>query len=162
MNVKDNIRATLDAADMIMGAYLGDLTDAELLIRPVPGMNHIAWQLGHLITAERHFVEILKPGASPALPDGFAESYSKEAASNDDPSKFATLEQYQALAKAQHAATRAVLDAFPEADLDKTAPEYPPYAPTPAALFTMCGLHPLMHAGQFVAVRRLLNKPVTI
>lgn len=162
MTAKDVFRSTMDTSDMILGAYIGDLTDAELLVRPVPGMNHIAWQLGHLIVSERHFVEILKPGASPALPAGFVEAHTKETTSLDDPSRFSKLEQYKALAQTQREATKAVLDAFPEADLDKTGPEYPPYAPSPAALFNMCGLHGLMHAGQFVAVRRLLKKPVTI
>ncbi|MFO0956192.1 MAG: DinB family protein [Isosphaeraceae bacterium] len=162
MTAKDNIRSTLDSSEMILGAYLGGLSDADLFVRPVPGMNTIAWQLGHLIAAERHFVEILKPGSCPELPAGFAEAHSKETAELDDPSRFGTLEQYQALAKAQREATKAVLNDFPEADFDKTSPDYPPFAPTPAALLSMCGLHGLMHSGQFVAVRRMLGKPVAI
>ena len=34
-------------------AYVQDLADADLLLRPVPGINHIAWQLGHLITGSK-------------------------------------------------------------------------------------------------------------
>ncbi len=32
--------------------YLGDLTDADIMVRAIPDTNHIAWQLGHLIQSE--------------------------------------------------------------------------------------------------------------
>ena len=90
-------------------------------------MNHIAWQLGHLISGERHFAELISPGSCPALPEGFDEAHSKEAAKGDDPSKFRTLAEYQSLWKDQRAATLAVLDAVPDADLEKADPDkFPP------------------------------------
>jgi hypothetical protein len=163
MNPKDALRLSIGMSDYIINAYIGDLSDPDLFIRPVPGMNHIAWQLGHLITAERSFVEMVKPGSCPALPAGFAEAYTKETTTLDDPSKFHSLAQYQDLWKAQRAATMAVLDAIPESDLDKTDSEkYPEWAPSVAALLAMSGTHALMHCGQFVAVRRMLGKPVVI
>jgi uncharacterized damage-inducible protein DinB len=152
----------IDSSDMITNAYINDLDDSELLLRPVPGMNHIAWQLGHLIAAERHFVEMIKPGSCPELPAGFAEAHSKETSTLDDPSKFHSREEYQELWKAQRAATLAILDTLPEADLDKADPSYPQFAPTVAALLGLVGTHALMHCGQFVAVRRKVGKPVVI
>jgi hypothetical protein len=163
MSPKDAIRLGIDSSQMIIDAYIGDLGDADLLVRPLSGMNNIAWQLGHLIGAERHFMEIVKPGASPELPSGFTEAHSKEAAESGDDSKYLPKAAYQDLWKAQRAATLAVLDGAPEVDLDKTDTEkYPHFAPTLAALFAMCGTHALMHCGQFVAVRRKLGKPVVI
>lgn len=163
MSPKDPIRLNIDSSQRIIDAYIGDLDDADLLVRPVPGMNHIAWQLGHLISAERHFAELVKPGSSPALPEGFDAAHAKETSTSDDPSKFLSRQQYQDLWKAQRAATLAALESVPESELDKADPDkYPPYAPTIAALLAMCGTHALMHCGQFVAVRRLLGKPVTI
>jgi hypothetical protein len=163
MSPKDAIRLGLDSSQMIIDAYIGDLDDADILVRAVPGMNHIAWQLGHLIGAERHFAELVRPGSSPALPEGFVDAHSKETSTSDDASKFLPRARYQELWKAQRAATLAALESAPEADLDKADSEkYPPYAPTVAALMAMCGTHALMHCGQFVAVRRKLGKPVTI
>ncbi len=163
MSPKDALKLGIEMSDLIINAYIGDLSDADLLIRPVPGMNHIAWQLGHLVSAERQFVEMVKPGSCPPLPEGFEQSYTKETTKLDDPSKFETLAKYQDLWKAQRAATLAVLDGIPESDLDRTDPEkFPPFAPTVAALLAMSGTHSLMHCGQFVAVRRQLGKPVTI
>jgi len=163
MSPKDALKLSVNMSDFIINAYIGDLSDADLFIRPVPGMNHIAWQLGHLISAEHHFVEMVKPGSCPALPAGFDEAHTKEKTTVDDPAKFYPLSKYQELWKAQRAATLSVLDSVPESDQDKTAPEkYPEWAPTVAALLAMGGTHALMHCGQFVAVRRLLGKPVAI
>ena len=163
MSPEDALKLGIEMSDYIVNAYIGDLNDSDLFIRPVPGMNHIAWQLGHLISAECSFVEKIKPGSCPPLPEGFDQVYTKETTTLDDPSKFETLAKYQELWKAQRAATLAVLDSVPESELDKTDPEkYPEWAPTIAALLAMTGTHPLMHCGQFVAVRRQLGKPVVI
>ena len=97
------------------------------------------------------------------MPAGFDEAHTKETAKLDDPAKFFPLSKYQELWKAQRAATLSVLDSVPESDLDKTDPaKYPEWAPTVAALLVMSGTHALMHCGQFVAVRRLVGKPVLI
>jgi hypothetical protein len=163
MSPKDALRLSIEMSDYIINAYIGDLKDADLFIRPVPGMNHIAWQMGHLISAENRFVGMVKPGACPPLPAGFEEAYSKETTTIDDPAKFHTLAQYQELWKAQRAATMAVLDGCSDEELDKKEVEkFPEWAPTVAALLAMSGTHALMHCGQFVAVRRLLGKPVVI
>lgn len=162
MSAKDVIRASLETSRLIVDSYLDGLTDTDILVRAVPGMNHIAWQLGHLIESEREMVELVKPGSAPALPEGFAEAHSKETTTNDDPTKFQSLDEYKALWKAQRDATDAILDATPESDYSRTDPSFPPYASSVGALLLMTANHPLMHAGQFVAVRRLLNKPISI
>jgi len=139
-------------------AYVQDLSDADLLLRPVPGMNHIAWQLGHLITSSKGMLGMLGQPV-PALPAGFEESYTKETAVSNDPAKFATKNVYVDLAEKTKAASLAALDAIPENKLDDPGPEpMREYAPTVAAVLTMLGAHWLMHAGQFVAVRRKLGK----
>lgn len=162
MTAKDALKSGIAAADMILGKYVADLSDADLFVRPVPGVNHLAWQLGHLIVGEQHFIEIVSPGTSPKLPEGFAAAHSKETIGVDDPSKFYTVAQYKELWEAQRKATLAALEAFPDEELDKADPKYPPFAPTAGAIFGLCSWHPLMHTGQFVPVRRILNKPVVI
>ena len=67
MNAHDAIKASMTVPDMIMNSYLGDLTDEELLVRPTEGANHIAWQLGHLLTSEHGMIEQVCPGSMPAL-----------------------------------------------------------------------------------------------
>jgi hypothetical protein len=163
MNAKDVTRYSLDQSQHIMDAYLGDLDDADLLIRPVEGMNHIAWQLGHLIQTERMIVESLKPGSSPPLPDGFEVGHGRQEFGKDDASAYLPRAKYQELWKAQRTATKAVLDSLPDSELDKPSPEpFRKIAPTVGTMLNLAGTHPLLHAGQFVSVRRKLKKPVTI
>ncbi len=160
MGPKDAIGLTLDMSDRIIKRYLDDLSDADLRLRPVDGMNSIALQMGHLIAAERMFVEMVKPGASPELPAGFAETHDLKKAGKDD-SRFGGREEYIKLWDAQRAATKAALAGVSDADLDDTCEgKLPQFAPTIGAIFTMAGVHALSHSGQFVAVRRMLKKPI--
>lgn len=159
MNAKDAMRQVVEMSTMITRSYIDDLADAELLIRPVPGANHIAWQLGHLIVSTHHMLEGVgrKP---PALPAGFAEAYTKETAASDDPARFAPKAQYQGLIDQSKAAVLAAIDATPDADLDKPGPEsMREYAATVGAVLLLAGQHWLMHCGQYVPVRRKLGKP---
>ena len=159
MNAREALKASFPQAEMICGAYLGDLTDDELFARPVPGVNHIAWQMGHLIASEHGMVEQVCPGSMPPLPEGFKEQHSKEASVNDDPAAFCTKEEYLRLAAEQREATLNALDSLSDDDLDKPAPEQlQRIAPTVAGVFSMQPVHWLMHAGQWVVTRRKLGR----
>lgn len=164
MNAKDPIKHTLDMSDMVVNSYVGDLSDQDFLAIPVPGMNHIAWQLGHLISVERMVVEGIKPDSCPELPAGFDGVHSTNSETKGtQPSQFYSKDEYLKFYAAQRAATKAVIDALSDADLDKPAPEsFAQIAPTVGAVLNLVGQHYLMHAGQFVPVRRATGKPVTI
>jgi len=161
MTAKDLIKKAFGQSDLIIGRYFDGLKDADLMIRGVPGMNHLAWQIGHLIVSEHQLVDLIRPGATAPLPDGFAEAHSKEAAHSDDPSKFLTLQEYRAIWKTQREATLKLLEELPEEDLDREEPgRFPPFAPTVGQLMFVAGTHPVLHAGQFVPVRRKLGLPI--
>jgi uncharacterized damage-inducible protein DinB len=160
MGPKDVIKSALDTSDFILQSYVKDLSDADLLIRPIEGMKPIALQLGHLVLAEEMFVNMIKPGSAPALPDGFKEAHDLKKQELSD-AGFLGKDKYLELLGAQRAATRAVLDEIPESDLDDTrGGKMPPWAPTVGAALLMAGMHSLNHSGQFVAVRRMLKKPI--
>jgi hypothetical protein len=162
MNAKDAIKTALTGTKEALDRYLGDLSDADLLVRPVPNANHIAWQLGHLILAEVHLLAKQVPGATyPELPKGFAEQHAREAAGRDSAKGFLTKAEYLALFNQVRAATLANLAKLPDSDLDKpTTGEMARFAPTVGALLLLQSNHTLMHAGQFTVVRRKLGKPV--
>ena len=164
MTAKDAIRQTIDMSDMILDKYFDGLDDAAFLVRPVGGMNHFAWQLGHLISTERKSVEGIKPGSCPPLPEGFDAKHGKETAGSDDAGQFLTRDEYLAAWKAQRAATRAVLESLSEAELDAPGPEWlREFCPTVGQTLNMFGgIHPLMHAGQLVSVRRSLKMPIAL
>jgi hypothetical protein len=57
----------------------------------------------------------------------------------------------------------AALDELPAADLDRPSPEpFRKRFPTVGSMLTLIATHPMMHAGQFVVVRRQLGKPIVI
>ncbi len=163
MNALETIKNTIQTADMVCGAYLGDLTDEEMMRRPHAGCNHINWQVGHLIAADNEMANACIPGSVPELPAGFMEKYAKETSSNDDAGAFLSKAELMEVFEKQRAATFAALDGMTEADLDKPAPEkMQGYAPNFGAAFNMIGSHWLMHAGQWVILRRELGREIVI
>jgi hypothetical protein len=161
MNVKDVLRGGIDRSKMVTELLLADLTDAELLQRPVPEANHVAWQLGHLVMSFNYFGEAVQPGSMPKLPAGFAEQYSRETAGTDDPSAFLAKSEYLRLWDEQRQAFLRLLDGLPESRLESDAPaEMLSFAAKIIDVLAMPATHELMHVGQFTVVRRKLGKPV--
>jgi len=162
MSTKATIQQSLHISEMLMGKYLTDLDPQAFLTRPVAGMNHLAWQVGHLISSEHKMNERIKPGASPALPEGFDAKHAMSQHDDDNPADFHTKDEYLALWKSQRAATHSLLEAMSEADLDAPCPDEKTrgMCPTIGSMFNLSGLHALMHAGQFVAVRRQHEMPI--
>jgi hypothetical protein len=162
MNAKEAIKIALTGTQNMVPMYLSDLSDADLLVRPVPNANHIAWQLGHLISAEKQLVAMVLPSAhSPELPAGFDEQYTKETSKADSPKGVLTKQAYLSLFNKMREATLTALAKVSDADLDKpTEGQMAKYAPNVGAMFLLVSNHTLMHVGQFTAVRRKLGKPV--
>ena len=161
MNSIAAIRTALKSSHQLLTWFVGDLSDADLLVRPVAGANHIAWQIGHLILSERGMGAELPGITYPELPAGFAAQHGKETAMTDPPVGFASRAEYVELFTAVRNATIAALDKLTEADLDRpTQGRMAPFAPTLGALLLLVSNHSLMHAGQFSVVRRKLGKPI--
>jgi len=160
MKAHDAIKLNIGGRDMVALPYIEDLTDDQLMMRPHPECNHLIWQIGHLIGSEHAMVEGVAPGSMPPLPAGFTDKYTAETAKSDDQADFHTKAELLQLLAEQSAATLTALDKLSEADLDQPAPEsMQSYAPTVGAAFSLVGTHWLMHAGQWVIVRRQLGKP---
>jgi hypothetical protein len=157
MNARDAIKLNIESAQMVYSMYLEDLSDKELLHRPCKGANHINWQVGHLIVAEHGMIDKVSPGTMPPLPAGFAERYTKETSTSDNPEAFCSKAELLAVAADQRKGTMAALAKVSDADLDK--PTGMDYAPNVAAVFSLQGGHWMMHAGQWAVTRRQLGRP---
>ena len=157
---KNLLCGAIEGVHWITRAYVEDLADADLFVRSVPGTNHIAWQLGHMIGGTRKMLAAIGHETL-ALPKGFADAYTAATAASDDPAKFATKAQYLAWMGQAKTASLAAVEATPETDFDKPGPEaMREYAPTVGAVLMLSATHWLMHAGQFVPIRRKLGKKV--
>jgi uncharacterized damage-inducible protein DinB len=162
MKGTDVIQTALNATKNILEWYVSDLSDADLLVRPVSGANTIAWQLGHLIAAEPYLVRQGLPDAPyPELPAGFDEAYGKEGAAADKPKGLLTKAQYLELFNKCRSATLAAVAKLTDADLDRPVEgNMAKFAPRVGDLLFLVANHVMMHAGQFTVVRRKLGKPV--
>jgi len=160
MGPKDVIAKSLDMSDFMIKKYVGDLSDEDLRLCAVEGMHPIALQLGHLIAAERMFVEHVSPGISPELPAGFKERHDIKNPPKDVKS-YGTKDEYLKLWDAQRAATKKALAAVTDSELDDTrGGKLPSFVPTVGEALNMAAIHAINHSGQFVAVRRVLKKPI--
>jgi hypothetical protein len=162
MTAKDAIAHALKSTYNMVPMYLGDLSDADLLVRAVPGANTIAWQIGHLISSEQSLVKSVAPTATyPELPSGFAQQHSPESAKLDSTAGYLKKADYLALFEKTRNATITTLEKLSDADLDKpTEGKMAKFAPTVGKFFLLVSDHTSMHSGQFTTVRRKLGKPV--
>ena len=140
---------------MICLGYLQDLSDEDLMLRPHLGCNHLNWQVGHLIQSEHEMMQ--RVAAMPPLPVGFAKRYAKETQASNRPADFCTKDELLQVQLEQRAGTLQVLARVTESDLDRETGV--DYAPTVGALLALVPAHWLMHAGQWVIVRRELGRP---
>jgi hypothetical protein len=161
MTGKEAIKSALHSTMGMYSMYLSDLSDADLLVRPVPAANHTAWQLGHLIASEASMAGILPGAAYPSLPPGFKEQHDKATAAVEPPKGFLKKDEYLRLFGQVREITLAAVDKLTDADLDKpTMGMMAKWAPTLGALLLLTSNHVLMHLGQVTTVRRKLGKPV--
>ncbi len=162
MDAKAAIRSTFNLTDLVFKAYFGDMSNEELMMRPAEGCNHIAYQIGHVIASEVQLLSSITSGAA-TLPEGFAEQYGKENNTCDDASKYLSAKEYADLYDSVRKASIAALDAMDDSELDADAPEeLRPFAPTKGDVLNLIANHPMMHAGQFVIVRRKTGKPIVM
>lgn len=159
---KDLLRHTFAMSERIVRKYLEDLSAEDLKLTPVGGMNPIAWQLGHLIGTEQMFSNAIQPGSAPALPEGFETAHRREAPG--DPSGYLGPDDYLKLMDAQRANTLRILESLSEEELAGETPieRLRQMCPTIASTLSLTATHYIMHAGQWVAVRRSLGKAVAI
>ncbi|HEY7154381.1 MAG TPA: DinB family protein [Gemmataceae bacterium] len=162
MKATDAIVTSLSSTQNILNMYVADLSDADLLVRPAPNANHIAWQFGHLVAAESFLVAPQLPDAPyPAVSPGFMEQYGKKGAGDDDPMHFLSKAEYLKMFGDGREITKAAVAKLSDADLDRpTKGDMAQFAPTLGALLMAVSNHTLMHVGQFTVVRRKLGKPV--
>jgi len=158
MHTRDAILYVLNSARYVTSAYLGDLSDQDILVRPAPKAHHIAWQLGHLLLAEAMMANAVQVGTGITFPAGFEVGHSSE---GDGP--YLTKAEYVDLRNAQRERTLIVIKEISDHELSLPGPEkMRAYAPTKGTVLLAIGTHEMMHSGQMAVVRRLLEKPVVV
>jgi len=162
MNGIQTIQSALASTQFLLNAVLEDLSDADLLVRPVPGANHLAWQLGHVTASEIGLVrEQLPEAVYPPLPAGWAEAHAMPATSKNGPDGFRTKAEYVKMLNEVRKATIEAVGKLQDSDLDRPSQgQMANFAPRLGDIFLLVANHSLMHSGQFSVLRRKLGKPV--
>jgi hypothetical protein len=162
MQTKELAKIALRSAFDTTQMFLGDFTDADILVRPVPSANNAAWQLAHLIFAEKYLLEGQLPGvAYPELPAAITSLGTEKTGKVDPAEGYLPKSQYLEWYKNLRDATLAAVDKLADSDFDKpTTNSMAKFAPTLGDLLILTANHTLMHGGQFSVVRRALGKPV--
>lgn len=138
-------------------AVIDAFNDEEIFIRPVPGANHAAWQIGHVICSQTRMLKRLG-AALPELPAGFEARFTKETAASDKPEDFADRKTLRDLATKTTQAAVAFARTVKTEDLEK--PTGLPFAPTFFDMLALQSAHAAMHIGQMQVIRRKLGKPI--
>jgi DinB superfamily len=153
----DVIRQNLDMVKM----HLADFSDADMLVRPVPGANHAAWQIAHLASSSANMATAMSPDVTVNLPENFAKSSDKEAAKSDDPARFPRKAELLRVLEMACNAQISAIGKLSGDDFAKASPErVRSFAPTLGHLAALGPQHANMHVGQIQVIRRKLGKPV--
>jgi uncharacterized damage-inducible protein DinB len=140
---------------------VADMTDAELVQRPVPKANNGLWQLGHLAASDARMVNGCAAKTVIELPAGFAEKYTKQNVSIDDPAKLGAKADLLTQLENVRGKMCQWISTLTPADLAKPTPEQIRNRfPTVAHLLTFIPGHTAMHMGQIQVLRRKLGKPI--
>jgi hypothetical protein len=145
----------------ILKMTVADFSEQDMLARPVPGANHAAWQLGHLVASANHLVGAADPNVIPAALAWFGEKFSGKTANIDDPTFFPQKAQLlEAFTQAYDAAASWVSKLTHDDLARPAAPRVAEYAPTVGHIALMLASHVMMHVGQMQVIRRKLGKPL--
>src|SRR5437899_1498327 len=72
----------------MLKTHLADFSDDDMMVRPVPGANHAAWQVGHLLAFEAMLCGLYAQHAAPNLPGDPQKTYGAEGSKSDDAALF--------------------------------------------------------------------------
>lgn len=160
MTAIELIAESLNTNVGFLKATLADFSDADMLVRPVPGANHAMWQVGHLVVSHSGILAKISGRPAPEAPAGFLQKFAKETATIDDPAAFPKKDEVlNQLGKVMSAAAD-YIRTLTEADLNKPSPVMQQVCPTVGSVILLLANHLNMHMGQMQVIRRKLGKPV--
>jgi hypothetical protein len=158
--IATHIESGFAMPDVLLSEYLTDMTEHDLMARPIGTMNHWKWQLGHLVVSEHEHMSKLELGDMPPLPNHLREQFTPETSQIDDAAFFPLKEALEEEMSRQRAGTLALLEGLDDETLLKPSPERIRYfGPTVGAVFTGEAGHWMFHLGQLAIIRRHLGLP---
>lgn len=165
MNVIDTLVHLLEDTRKHTLAQVEDLTPAEMMFQPRPGLNHATWLLGHIIFSENNLILRWCAGES-LMPEEYSKLFAIRTKPRSDPSLYPAKETLLSTLAQVHARALEVVKGLSPAELDERPQGYEEMPQGAQAHFwskAACiyghAVHEAGHVGQITLLRRLLGKP---
>ncbi len=153
---------SLRASKLFLHRMIDDLKPEELQAQPLPGLNSIAWMLGHLALVDRRQLKWLGIAELPALPEGFEVKFKTTGAAAVAQESLGVPSEIIAIFDSHRDALIACLPTVdPSVFMQPTEAIRPWFSDKGEATLFM-GLHTMLHVGQISTIRRALGYPPLI
>lgn len=135
---------------------------ADWFRQPQPGINHVAWQVGHLAVAQywltMNRVRGQRPEDAALLSEAFLQRYGRLSQPDPNPAQNPTPAELRATLDRVHAAALRELEQVPDSELDQPVGKPHPMFSTKLGAILWSAQHEMLHAGQIGLLRRLFGK----
>lgn len=162
MTFTPNPLSSLHFARDYTHSLLDDIPDSEWFVMP-GGVTHVAWQVGHLASAELRLCLIRVRGPQPIdeelFPLAVRQYFMKDDTPRADPAVYPSPAELRAILNRLREQVLAEVPTYTEAMLAEPL-EGPPHrlCQTKGDCLAWAPRHELIHAGQIGLLRRLLGK----
>ena len=152
----------LTTSGKMMHRMIDTLKPNEFEYQPFPGVNCVAWILGHLTDVNHRTLTSLGASDIPVIPEGFLNRFgvtrqpAAEQGGYGDPAELVRL--YDAMQER----LIAVVAGLSTEQLSAALPSPTPLFSTRGEMLLFLGIHTTMHVGQISMIRRHLGYPPTI
>jgi len=155
--VRDQIIFARENTNLI----LADISPDRWYEQPVEGVNHVAWQVGHIAMAQYGLALLRQRGRQPLdrelMPKLFMRAFAKDSTPAGSPDGAVPVAEIQDVFDRIHGQVLKELETYPLEQLGEDVE--PPYVgqPTRLGALLMSAHHEMLHAGQIGMMRRLLG-----
>lgn len=143
-------------------SLLEDIEEPLWFEIPAAGVNHIAWQVGHLAVSQVALIHVRCFGrpADACGPAGFREKFGRGSTPVADPGRYPSISEIRSAFDGIHGEVIDLVRGMSDADLaGKTPGEPHPLFSTKEGAVGTAIIHEGFHAGQIAMLRRMAGKP---
>ncbi len=161
MNVVEFLCDRLDTARTWTCSLLEDIEESRWFEQPAPGVQHVAWQVGHLASSQVALIHARCFGKEPSecLPAGFRDKFGRGSTPTADRSAYPPIVEIRDVFDRTHLETLDLIRSIPEGELERPVTGEPhPMFETKAQCIATAATHETFHAGQIGLTRRLFGK----
>ncbi len=162
MNLTDIILQDLEQVRSYTRDLLTHLEDDDWFRQPQEGINHIAWQVGHLAIVEYSLclkrIRGQRDGDNSIIPVGqYSQLFGKGSVPSSNPRDYPSPAEIRDVLESVHAQTLSETTDLDDAQLDESCGAPHPMFSTKGGALRFCPKHEMLHAGQIALLRRLFG-----